>query len=268
MPIHTQHLPISFEEWERLPRPPGWKYEYYEGCAHIRPNYQYALTAVTVAPRPVTPPRALRGVLPEDEAPLLGAYLEAFEDDVVYCDYTDEQLLDAARADLRASFGGRRAPLLPASRVAVSGQGAAEQLVGAALLGQDKEYGAVLDLLFIRPAWHRRGLATALAASAMNALHESGESSLTSCYHLANLPSQAWHRAFGFVERPDLRYAQAYCRFAQHELSRREDSGELAATESAALRTDLQYWQDQVEALERLAQVRGYEAVMPRLPHW
>jgi hypothetical protein len=42
--------------------------------------------------------------------------------------------------------------------------------------------------------------------------HQDGEGTLTRCYQLANPASQAWHRAFGFVERTDLRYAKAYYR--------------------------------------------------------
>ena len=91
MPMRSRHFPISFEEWERLPRPPGWKHEYFNGCAHVTPNYQHALTTASVAPRPVDAPCALRPVVPEDEASLLAVYLEAFADDSVFCDYSDEQ---------------------------------------------------------------------------------------------------------------------------------------------------------------------------------
>src|SRR2546421_1423969 len=217
MPIRSQRLPMSFEEWELLPYQPGWKYEYWDGCAHITPNHQTAVTTAIVTPRPVNAPCALRRVLPEDEAPLLAVYMEAFAENQAFCDYTDAQFLDAARRDLRDSFTGHRAPLLTAARVAVATEATGEQLVGAALLSRDREYGPVLDLLFIRPLWQRRGLATALVASAMHALHRTGEGTLTSCYQLANAASQAWHRGFGFSERPDLRYAQAYHRRAQQE---------------------------------------------------
>jgi RimJ/RimL family protein N-acetyltransferase len=268
MPIRSQRLPMSFEEWELLPYQPGWKYEYWDGRAHITPNHQTAVTTAIVTPRPVNAPCALRRVLPEDEAPLLAVYMEAFAENQAFCDYTDAQFLDAARRDLRDSFTGHRAPLLTAARVAVATEATGEQLVGAALLSRDREYGPVLDLLFIRPLWQRRGLATALVSSAMHALHQTGEGTLTSCYQLANAASQAWHRGFGFSERPDLRYAQAYHRRAQQELFRREKAGELTAAEHATLHADVQSWRDQVEALERLAEVQGYRTVTPRPPHW
>lgn len=268
MPIRSQHLTMSVEEWKCLPYQPGWKYEYWDGGAHITPNHQIAVTAATVTPRPVNTPCTIRDVRPEDEAPLLAVYLGAFADNQAFCDYTDAAFLDAARRDLHESFIGRRAPVLAASRVAAAAEVTGEQLVGAALLSQDQEYGPVLDLLFVRPRWQRRGMATALVASAMNVLHQAGEGTLTSCYQLANPASQAWHRAFGFVERPDLRYAQAYYRRAQQELFRHEKCRELAAAERAALQADVQYWYGQLEALERLGEAQGFAAVYPRLPHW
>jgi GNAT superfamily N-acetyltransferase len=268
MPIRSQHLPMSFEEWELLPYQPGWKYEYWDGRAHITPNHQTAVTTAPVTPRPVNAPCALRPVLPEDQALLLAVYMEAFADNQAYCDYTDTAFLDAARCDLRESFTGHRAPLLAAARVAVATEASGAPLVGAALLSHDREYGPMLDLLFIRSLWQRRGLATALVASAMNALHQAGEATLTSCYQLANTASQAWHRGCGFVERPDLRYAQACHRRAQQELFRREKAGGLTAAERTALHADVQYWHDQVEALERLAEAQGSRAVSPRPPHW
>ena len=171
MPIRSQRLPMRFEDWELLPYQPGWKYEYWGGCAHITPNHQTAVTVAPVTPRPVTAPCVIRPVRPDDEIPLLAVYLAAFADNQAFCDYTDEKMHDAARRDLRESFTGRRAPLLAAARVAVATEAPDAPLVGAALLSRDREYGPVLDLLFIHPTWHRRGLATALVASAMNALH-------------------------------------------------------------------------------------------------
>ena len=268
MPIRSQRLPISVAEWELLPYQPGWKSEYWGGCAHITPTHQTAVTTAPVTPRSLNTPYTLRHALPEDEALLLAVYMEAFADNQAFCDYTDEQFLHAARRDLRESFSGHRAPLLTATRVAVAPAATGAQCVGAALLSRDREYGPVLDLLFIRPRWHRCGLATALVASAMNALHQAGDATLTSCYQLANLASQAWHRVFGFVERPDLPYARAYHRRAQQELFRRDKSGTLTAAERTALHADVQYWHDRVAALERLGDEQGYTAVNPRRPHW
>jgi len=104
--MRSQHIPMSFEELERLPHPPGWKYEYFEGCAHITPNHQSVVTTVTVSPRPVGARCTLRGLVGEDEAALLPVYLDAFADNQAFCDYSDRENIDAARADLRESFQG------------------------------------------------------------------------------------------------------------------------------------------------------------------
>ena len=268
MPICSQHTPMSFAEWELLPYQPGWKYEYWDGCAHITPNHQVAVTTAAVTPRQVKAPCPLRPVRSEDEGLLLALYMEAFADNQAFCDFTEERFVEAARRDLRESFRGHRGALLPASRVAVESEAAHAPPVGAALLSRDSGYGPVLDLIFIRPTWQRRGLATALAATAMNALYEAGEKTVTSCYQLANVASQAWHQGFGFVELPDLRYAQAYRRRAKQALLRHAQQGLLTAETRAPLEAALHFWQQRVEALEQLMQTQGFEAATPRLPHW
>jgi len=62
---------MTWEEWERLPRPPGWKCEYYDGKAPIRPNGQYAVTTIAVARRAVSTPCELRPIVQADERQLL-----------------------------------------------------------------------------------------------------------------------------------------------------------------------------------------------------
>src|SRR5262249_26862485 len=120
MPIRSQRLPMRFEDWELLPYQPGWKYEYWGGCAHITPNHQTAVTVAPVTPRRATPPGPPLPGRPDDAPPLPAVYLAAFADTQAFCDYTDEKMPDAPRRDLRESFTGRRAPLLAAARVAVA----------------------------------------------------------------------------------------------------------------------------------------------------
>jgi hypothetical protein len=86
-------------------------------------------------------------------------------------------------------------------------------------------------------------------------------------YELADPVSQAWNHAFGLVERPDLRYAQAYCRRAWQKVFRCEKQGGLTAREQAALQAGAQYWRDQIEALQRPADVQSDAVVNPRQPY-
>jgi len=268
MPITSQHILMSYEEWRCLPYWPGWKYEYVDGCVHITPTHQIAVTQVAVTPRSVTTPCTLRPVLPSDEAALLPVYMQAFSDNQAFCDYTEVRFHEAARKDLSESFRGRRGSLLAASRVAVTLLNGTPQLIGAALLSRDSGYGPVLDLIFVLPAWHYRGVATALASEAMNVLAQDGEQTLTSCYQLANVNSQNWHQGFGFVELPDLRYAQVYRRQAQQELYRCEQSGDTTSETHARLVAKVAHWCDRVETLQRMDDKQGIWAVYPRIPHW
>jgi hypothetical protein len=80
---------------------------------------------------------------------------------------------------------------------------------------------------------------------------------------LTNPVSQARYHAFGPVERLHLRYVQAYFRRARLELVGLKKQGGLSAREHAALHADVQYWRDQIEALQRLADVQSYAAVSP-----
>jgi len=75
---------MRFEDWELLPYQPGWKYEYWGGCAHITPNHQTAVTVAPVTPRPVTAPCVVRPARPNDETPLLAVYLAAFADNQAF----------------------------------------------------------------------------------------------------------------------------------------------------------------------------------------
>ncbi len=123
----------------------------------------------------------------------------------------------------------------------------------------------MLDMLFIRPRWQRRRLATALLSRCLEELHRREEPILRSRYHLANEASRAWHREFGFTEEPDLSLAQLYLRCAAQELHRRESAGGLGDEERRALLADLERWEGQVKELERIADEKGWEAVSPTL---
>ena len=90
----------------------------------------------------------------------------------------------------------------------------------------------------------------------MNALYREGT--------ITNWPIlSVRHGITPFVERPDSRYAQAYCRHAWRELFQCEQQGRLTAREHTALQAGMQYRGDQIEALQRLADVQSYAAVNP-----
>jgi len=236
-------------EFERLPHDPGWKYEYYGGKAHITPRHVVVPMRVPVTPRIVDAGGLEVRPVTEGDAPdLIRAFVDGFGDTVEYCDCTPSQVRRSGEDAIRTFFGGKRGAFHPASRLAVAPD-QPRAVAGAALVVQ-KPDGPFLDMLFIRPRRHRRGLATALVGSVLNALHDEGATHLGSAYNLANAPSRAWHEKFGFVERPDYFLARARAQAARHELWRRGEIGGLAEAERAALQAEADRWERLAESLE------------------
>ena len=266
--MRSQHTAMSWEQYEQLPPHPGWKHEYWDGMAHISPRSRFAVVRTDVHPRPVRSPLDLQAVGAADEASLTSAYLDAFRDTVEYCDWEEDAIARSAVENVRGYCAARRGePLFACSFLArdEAPQDESEAVVGAALLMRTEDRRAMLDMLFIRPRWQRRGLATALLSRCLEELHRREEPILRSRFHLANEASQAWHREVGFTEEPDLSLAQLYLRCAGQELRRRESAGGLGDEERRALLADLERFEGRVKELERIADEQGWEAVSPTL---
>ncbi len=199
--MKSQHIPMTIDEFHVMPRRLGWKHEYWDGCAHIAPSHAgIATTTVVVQPRPVQAPCVIRAVTEADMPGLERAYLTAFQDTIDYCDWALTDIQRAADNNLASFFAGMRGPPLPAAQIAIHGT----DVVGAVLIVEKPNGQPFLDLLFVIPAWHRKGVATALVAAALNELAAMGYQSLTSRFMLGNVESRAWHHRFGFVDEPDL----------------------------------------------------------------
>lgn len=190
----------------------------------------------------------------KDEPALISGYLAAFEDTIEYCDWAVEKIAASARETIQDFFAGKRGKSLPSSRLAVVSQGGTgpELVSGAALLVEQANQEALLDLLFVIPAWQRQGVATALASATVNDLYQAGVKTLKSRYVLGNGKSRAWHQQFGFMEEPDLALVRLYCHQARHELWRREKIGNLTNMEREALLSKIDQWQARMDELEKI----------------
>jgi GNAT superfamily N-acetyltransferase len=250
---------MTWDEFTLMPRKLGWKHEYFDGMAHITPGHTVVSASVPVRPRTFQAPCLMRALAPGDEPLLIAPYVAAFSDSMDYCDWEPERIDRSARESLRDYFAGNRGRPLAASRAALDPQAQGTEIVGAALLVEGKQGGPLLDLLFVSPPWHRKGVATALVSAAVNALHEAGETTLQSRYLLGNEQSRAWHRAFGFTEEPDFLLANVYYRHAEHELRRRERIGDLTEHERTGLVAERDRYKALVRELEAAlrASVRG-----------
>lgn len=258
---------MTWEEFQLMPMKLGWKHEYWDGQAHISPRWQAVTATCPVQLRPVHTPCTIRPVTKQDEQQLITGYVEAFHDAFDFCDWDLEKIQTAARDDIQDILSEQRGRFLAASRIAVETPSAADKknVVGAALITESKGRPPLLDILFIVPRWHRKGIATALVSAVSNALYSSLVKTLESRYFLGNEESRSWHQRFGFTEEPDLLVANTYYRHAQRELRRREMLGDLSEKDQAKLHIERDYWRSQMQALEQVAREQGMEAVLPAL---
>ena len=212
--MRSRHITMSIEEFRLLPRDPGWKYEYFDEMAHITPRARLATVRLGVGSRPLKPPLPLRGVVASDQEGLVAAFVAAFADSADYCDVPREGISCSAQECLRDFHAGARGEALPSSCVAIddAAEDPVEVVAGAALVTRAKDGCPLLDMLFVRPSWQRRGLATALVSWSLRELVAEGEATLRSRYLLANEPSQAWHQQFGFTLELDAVDAEASAR--------------------------------------------------------
>lgn len=221
--MKSRRIPMTIDELHHLEWSLGWKYEYWDGCAHISPCETVVRCSMPIvrgtAPDPVV---MLEPVAQTDRDALIQSSVTAFRDGIEYCDWPVMKIREDARATVEGFFAGRRGAPLAASRVLRDGDGPSQPLLGALLVVDTGERRALLDLLFLVPEYQRRGLATAMAESAVNALQDMGLETLESQYQLGNEASRAWHHRFGFVDQPDVQVARALLAHARHELERQE----------------------------------------------
>ena len=260
--MKSQHSPMTGDEFQRLPHRLGWTHEYYGDKAHITPSEMAIVTAsLPVTRQSVAAPCLLRPPKEDDLNALIPAYYAAFADTIDYCDGEMKAIVKAAQKNLTGFFAGERGRPLPAARLAVDGG----KIVGAAMLVEKKDGRAFLDLLFVIPGWRRRGVANALLADALNALHDAGYPELSSRFMLGNEASREWHHRFGFVDKPDRWMTTAYYRHYQHEWERQQAIGALSPAEMAALAAQRDHWDAVIDELDALSRKEGVYMIFPSL---
>jgi GNAT superfamily N-acetyltransferase len=255
--LRSIHRKMSFAAFERMRWRLGWKHEYYDGGAHIKPASMSVTFRLDLAPRRGHTMPGIRPLRRSDEGALQAPFLSAFAQAPEYANYTADRYKRAAAEYLGRFFGSVRGEWSPVSLVAE----ADGQIVGAALV-KARLSGPLLDCLFVCPGFARRGLATALATRVVNSLVRQGDTQLTSYAMLANEPSLAWHHRFGFVEAPDLWVASYRWRFYAYEAERHRKLGTLSPAELAKLTNAATFWADEVDRLEEMKK-RGFDSVYP-----
>ncbi len=265
--MKSRRVKMSLEDYNRQPFKMAWKQEYLNGRLGETPREVVVHATIPVAPRGAKIPASqLRPATASDEQTLLPCFKAAFIDTFEYCDYTKKRFVESARQCLHHFFHGPFHVPLPASRVALAppDAGDAGRPIGAALLLAQDEGWALLDMIFIAPAWQGRGIATALASSALTSLHElRGYGTLVSRYYLGNEASRAWHHRFGFVDEPDQRLAQLQFRAAQQELCRQRERGALTPSLKRRLTRERNHWKRELDRFDNLMKQRRWEEIDP-----
>lgn len=237
---------MKFETFERtVPFRPGWKREYYDGKVHLRPSWVTIDYSLKLTQRPERPTHGLRMCEATDRAQLIDAFIDSF------C-YAPEYACDSMKSYRKKAaeyvdgyFGSVRGERSPCSTVLeIEGQ-----IVAAALVKLRPTLPPLLDCLFVRPACFRRGYATIVAARAVNRLVAHGQPILRSGAMLANEASIAWHRSFGFLERPEYFLAQSRYFNAIHERGRLEKCNLATAEQLAEWDAKIASLKDEFERL-------------------
>jgi ribosomal protein S18 acetylase RimI-like enzyme len=238
---------MSFATFERtIPVRPGWKREYCGGIARVRPSWTTVTFELDVTPRATSQVQGLRPITPSDAEQLLAAFLDSFRFAPEYADYPMKGFRTKAAEFVKGFFGDVRGKWSPTSAVVVRNG----RIVAASLIKDRLEKPPLLDCLLVRPAYFRQGLASAVAAHAVNKLAATGSTALRSSAMLANEGSLAWHTAFGFRELPDLFVAQARCNSAMYERERLEKHGRLTDAKRENLTALMERWCPEAQRLQ------------------
>jgi hypothetical protein len=249
--MKSRQIPMTPDEFHRLERELGWKYEYWDGCAQISPS-----SALMRCSRPVGDIESTRlivqvePVMPSDAQALTQAYVAAFGGGVEYCDWPEEKMREDASTSVEGFFSGRGGAPLTASRLVRDHADPSAPVIGALLVVETGVGVALMDLLFVVPGRLRQGLASAMAASALVALKETGFQALESRYLLANQASRAWHHRMGFVDQPDFMSARAMLAHARHILERHQIQGGSYSATLTQVKTEIAHWEAEVERLD------------------
>jgi hypothetical protein len=240
--MKRKNIPMSWAEYELMEHPFGWKVEYWDGLARLTPRSMGITTRIALSPRPPQQDYTLIPVHPDHTEQLIAGYMETFIDSVEFCDWPLNDIQDSANKCINHYFEGKRGEPLPASVIALESE--SQNLAGVALFILNKEQKPFLDLLYVRPEFQRKGMATAMLNWGVNCLLESDFQELFSTYHICNEESRQWHHQFGFQDVYDRFYIRLKVAWYNNEIWRREQLGLLEGID--ILMKERDEWQSQV----------------------
>lgn len=217
-------LPLTIEQFHRLPRNAAYRYEYLEGTAYLspRPKFFHALLDLSLPREQRLPEKTLlRTVGPADWESLVPVFSGAFRGIVPFAGLEDGPRREAARKSLQFTCNGGDGPRIDrASFVAEVPDDS--RPVGAILITllpdeDPSDWSAFhwkdappadclergigrphLTWIFVSSFETGRGIATALLNAAAGELAAMGYGQLASTFLLGNDSSLLWHWRCGF----------------------------------------------------------------------
>lgn len=227
--------PMSFESYERLPRHPSYKMEYWDGQLRISPRWRSHSFFLELQPPEGYPrvdaPRitSIRPLIAGDWDRLPEILAAAFRDAPPLGMLGYRRRVWAARDWLCSTRDGGEGALVQPACVVAADPEDDKNVMGALLvtvmdesarswyaslraavdppppdLAEGREQSQI-SWIFVRPGCSCRGVGTALLAAAARTLWSSGYRELASATHFGNVPSLAWHWRNGFhlLPHPD-----------------------------------------------------------------
>jgi hypothetical protein len=220
-------LPLTFEEFRRLPTNPAYKYEYFGGKAWLSPRPKSCHALLELRPREeigtvdAREPIRIRPLGAADWEALGAVFAGAFHRVQPFASLGETDRLDAARQCLGHTREGGDGPLIePACSVAVAREDDAVRGAILVTLMPDLDPSTSFDLrwreppppdwrerrlgrphltwIFVGPWSAEQGVGSALLAAATDALLALGYRELASTFLLGNNSSALWHWRNGF----------------------------------------------------------------------
>lgn len=242
-------MAMSFAEFEQLPRNAAYKYEYWDGKAHLspRPKTMHATLDLTTyaIPHGDLPPAdayAISAASRDLHAELAELFADAFGQTQPFASLPEGTRLVAAEESLRRAFAGDEGPWLENASF-VARRRACGTLVGAILLtripeGDPSEFDTYrwrdpppgasptgqphITWIFTHPFYKGDGVGTSLLVAAVERLRAEGHRRLLTTFIAGNDSSMLWHWRNGFQLAPYYASKRRFRRNVSAESTRAE----------------------------------------------
>ena len=249
--MDSPRIPMSYDEFQTIERPLGWKTEYWDGYARLTPRgigvkTRLSFEAASIVEHTNSTELTLAVPTPDGIQKMIDGYIASFINSVEFCGWPINQIFEEAYRDISLYFKGKRGKPLSASTIVQDPK--TQTVIATALFTDKKEQGACLELLYVSPSYQRKGIGTHIIHRSIRLLAQQGYSQLTSRYHICNHHSRQFYHKLGFQDVCDRYYLRTYTAWLRNEIHRRETLKMLDDLED--MKQEQKQLQEKLEVLE------------------